>query len=415
MQEYNFLLKFVFVFNFFAFANYINGASSIDVATNNQFKHHVAVNVIWSDDRSLFCGGSILSSKWVITAANCLTVPENLATFGKAIKSVHIIAGETLLGNNNESNNRQEVKASKFVVPQNYDRRCVDWDVGLILLLKDLEFTEIVQSIKIPEPENNLRLDSSCQTAGWSVSQNKTRSQFLRWGTVKVLKKQKCMDYFDGFEITSLKICVSIWLGSKNGCHGDLGGSLACAYTKNGAEEYYLYGVENFGVPAKDCGVSETTTVYTRINKYSGWIDCVTNSSEGLNSSSVSRMCDKEILSMSKKHGLEYQCYKSGIVKGEIYLIVILSLLFSCVVFYLYKRRKALKQEKKLKERLVLKKLEEKFPNHSNSKDDPKENMPDQISSPKEVTSKQATVKEIIKEKSDSVSVEIQKSQTDVM
>ena len=407
MSDYKLFLNFLSFFKLFAFISFVHGNVNDNFALNNQFKYHVAVNVVWSDDRSLTCGGSILKSKWVLTAAKCLTIPEKLAMLGKVIKSVYITAGDISLKQNNDSNKRQEVKASKFIVPKNYDRECVNWDVGLILLLKELEFNDFVKSIKIPELENNIQLDFSCETVGWSVTENKNRSQLLKWGEVKVLKNKKCMEYFDDFEVTSLKICVSIWHGSKHGCHGDLGGSLACTYTKNGTKEHYLYGVENFGIPAKDCRVLETTTVYTKISKYSTWINCVIAASTSINSSIASSTCDEEILNLAKTSGQDYECYKSGSVTGHVYLIIALTLLISCVVFYLYKRKRALKQEKILKQRLVLKNLEKKLSTPKNSKENPVGNISEKISSKKDVAVTQALEPEIIKANNDSISDEI--------
>jgi len=63
-----------------------------------------------------------------------------------------------------------------------------------------------------------------------------------------------CAGYNDGYNFGS-------------GCHGDSGGPLACEHTDG---TWKLYGVVSWGSP--QCNGLDRYTVFTRVSKYTDWI-----------------------------------------------------------------------------------------------------------------------------------------------
>jgi len=108
------------------------------------------------------CGGSIGSSKYIISAAHCKSEPNRI-----------IIA----YGTNNWKSNDNLAAIKIFNAHPQYNAARIDYDYAFIELLEDLVFTDYVQPISVvpvnPNPkDNNSLYGESCTTSGWGYSQH---------------------------------------------------------------------------------------------------------------------------------------------------------------------------------------------------------------------------------------------------
>ena len=107
-----------------------------------------------------FCGGSILDSKTILTAAHCVDwinfTSDFFATIG--INSLN----ETLITGINS------FKVKSFKIHWNYNKKRILNDIAIVKLKKALTFTDEIQPICLP-PSFNLKivLNKDIIVAGW--------------------------------------------------------------------------------------------------------------------------------------------------------------------------------------------------------------------------------------------------------
>lgn len=97
----------------------IVGGSEIDIST---VPWQVSLKNVaqWNQH---FCGGSIISSRWILTAAHCV--------YGKSVNNIKIHAGST---NQTQLTNGQYINASQIIIHPNYNSTNSDNDIALIQL-----------------------------------------------------------------------------------------------------------------------------------------------------------------------------------------------------------------------------------------------------------------------------------------
>ncbi|KAL5277010.1 hypothetical protein ACFFRR_002303 [Megaselia abdita] len=228
------------------------------LAASGQFPYQAAL--IMSDgSNSWFCGGSIISDRWILTAAHC---PD-----GATI--VRVILGSNDI-NNIDSNAQQYLVKDKqnMIIHEKYNRNNLNNDLALVKLPSTIQFNSKVKKISLPKRSSNPpSYENVIATAsGWGKTKDSDPSvtNELRFVSLKVIRNQECnRSYAPGFVVSST-LCVST-RGKKSICSGDSGGPLVV-----GGVQGTLVGVSSF-VSNSGCG-SEVPAGFSRVTSYLQWI-----------------------------------------------------------------------------------------------------------------------------------------------
>eukprot|EP00094_Tigriopus_californicus_P007002 TCALIF_06741-PA protein Name:"Similar to AAEL013712 Trypsin 5G1 (Aedes aegypti)" AED:0.30 eAED:0.30 QI:0/0.33/0/1/0.66/0.5/4/0/381 len=194
-----------------------------------------------------FCGGSIIHSKYILTAAHCLSwgVTRVRVSFGKH----DLTKKETGAFSRN---------AKELMYHKDYLEHQPDYDIGMIKLRKPIPFTES----KPIDPGYR------AMAAGWgNVAYTSLEgSSVLRKVTIQVFSNDYCQKKYFMDNITERMICAGSRKGGKDSCQGDSGGPLAMKGKNYG---YVQVGIVAWG---RGCGSKQYPGVYTRVSKFTDWI-----------------------------------------------------------------------------------------------------------------------------------------------
>ncbi|KAM9486862.1 granzyme B-like [Clarias gariepinus] len=202
------------------------------------------------------CGGMLIKSNYVLTAAHCV---DNIK---------HPVKDklEVVLGAHNISQKepqQQRIQVQKYFKHPFYKNNERLNDIMILKLKSKAKKNKAVKSIGLPSKNENIQDQEKCSIAGWGMTyQNSAASSVLKEVTLKIQNNTKCKRDWDHYFDTDNMICTASD-GREAFCQGDSGSPLICGEKLQGLAAYTY---------PDDCLNRQYPEVYMKISYFLQWI-----------------------------------------------------------------------------------------------------------------------------------------------
>lgn len=243
--------KFLLIFSALLMGAHCRRIVGGEEAVPHEFPYQVSLRR--ASDNFHFCGGSILSENYVVTAAHCTVIWDSPS-------EVQVVAGDH--SQSQDDGTEQTVPVAMLKVHENYGSpKSFENDIAVWQLAEPLTLNKAVAPVPLPKQMQ----DSTgyCTVTGWgTLSSGGQTPDVLMKVDVPVVEDSRCkLEY--PFSIADSMICAGEH--GKDSCQGDSGGPMTC-YAN---DERYLGGIVSWG---RGCAGYFSPGVYTEVSYFVDWL-----------------------------------------------------------------------------------------------------------------------------------------------
>jgi secreted trypsin-like serine protease len=236
------------------------------VTKRNQYPWQVGLKL---RGKRIFCGGSIISSRTIITAAHCLESD----SYPVSISLLYVVVGEYDI---TKKDGEKEYKVYSKTVHPYYNKRNYDYDYAILTLTNDITWAHHINPVCLPNSQQySAKYDNlKAVVTGWGTmiphSYAVKYPDKLMEANVKTKSNAWCSKMFkyERRDITPRMLCA---LGhNKDSCRGDSGGPLVIKIGRKYEKFFILAGIVSWGMEI--CNSPGIPGVYSRVTSQLAWI-----------------------------------------------------------------------------------------------------------------------------------------------
>ncbi|MBM7774712.1 trypsin [Actinokineospora baliensis] len=194
------------------------------------------------DNGNHICGAALIARDIALTAAHCVGGDD-----------LSVRAGST-----SRAEGGVKVEVREVVRSPKYDPGTQDFDVAVLYLERDLDFSSNIRPIPVAERE--VQAGTRTLVTGWGgLSEGGSSPENLRGVVVPTVSLRTCRDSYGQEAVTTRMLCAGLPQGGKDSCQGDSGGPLT---DKPFGSESRLVGLVSWG---RGCARPGYYGVYTNV------------------------------------------------------------------------------------------------------------------------------------------------------